>query len=35
MRPGVHAVIVCDRCTDIHNPNVVRASTGTRFPFRW
>jgi TrmH family RNA methyltransferase len=27
----VHAVIVCDRCTDIHNPNVVRASTGTLF----
>ncbi|MBP5321133.1 MAG: RNA methyltransferase [Kiritimatiellae bacterium] len=28
---GVHAVIVCDKCTDIHNPNVVRASTGTLF----
>ena len=28
---GVHAVIVCDHCTDIHNPNVVRASTGTLF----
>ncbi len=28
---GVHAVIVCDRCTDIHNPNVVRASIGTLF----
>lgn len=28
---GVDAVIVCDRCTDIHNPNVVRASTGTLF----
>ena len=28
---GVHAVIVCDHCTDIHNPNVVRASTGTIF----
>lgn len=27
----VHAVIICDRCTDIHNPNVVRASTGTLF----
>lgn len=25
------AVIVCDRATDIHNPNVVRASTGTMF----
>ena len=28
---GVSAVIVCDRTTDIHNPNVVRASTGTMF----
>ena len=28
---GVHAVIICDRCTDINNPNVVRASTGTLF----
>ncbi len=28
---GVHAVIVCDRCTDIHNPNVVRASVGALF----
>ena len=27
----VSAVIVCDRTTDIHNPNVVRASTGTMF----
>ena len=27
----VAAVIVCDRATDIHNPNVVRASTGTLF----
>ena len=25
---NVAAVIVCDRATDIHNPNVVRASTG-------
>ena len=25
------SVIVCDRTTDIHNPNVVRASTGTMF----
>lgn len=24
-------VIVCDRCTDIFNPNVVRASVGTLF----
>jgi RNA methyltransferase, TrmH family len=28
---GVDAVIVCDRCTDVHNPNVVRASVGTLF----
>jgi TrmH family RNA methyltransferase len=30
---AVHAdaVIVCDKCTDIHNPNVVRASVGTLF----
>lgn len=30
---AVHAdaVIVCDRCTDIFNPNVVRASVGTLF----
>ena len=28
---GVDAVIVCDRCTDINNPNVVRASIGTLF----
>ena len=28
---NVAAVIVCDRATDIHNPNVVRASTGTMF----
>lgn len=25
------ALIVCDRCTDIFNPNVVRASVGTLF----
>jgi len=25
------ALIVCDKCTDIHNPNVVRASVGTLF----
>ena len=24
-------MIVCDRVTDVHNPNVVRASTGTMF----
>lgn len=28
---GADAVIVCDRCTDIYNPNVVRASVGTLF----
>lgn len=28
---GIDAVIVCDRCTDIWNPNVVRASVGTLF----
>lgn len=28
---GAAAVIVCDKCTDIYNPNVVRASTGTLF----
>jgi len=28
---GVDAVLVCDRSTDINNPNVVRASIGTLF----
>lgn len=28
---GAAAVIVCDRVTDVHNPNVVRASTGALF----
>jgi len=28
---GADAVIICDRCTDIFNPNVVRASVGTLF----
>jgi TrmH family RNA methyltransferase len=28
---GVDAVIVCDKTTDINNPNVVRASVGTLF----
>jgi len=28
---GADAVIVCDRCTDLSNPNVVRASVGTLF----
>jgi RNA methyltransferase, TrmH family len=28
---GVDGLIVCDRCTDVFNPNVVRASVGTLF----
>ncbi len=28
---GVDALMVCDQCTDIFNPNVVRASVGTLF----
>lgn len=28
---GIDGVIVCDKCTDIYNPNVVRASVGTLF----
>lgn len=28
---SVDAVIVCDRCTDIYNPNVIRSSVGTLF----
>lgn len=28
---GANGVIVCDRCTDVYNPNVVRASIGTLF----
>ncbi|MFO1530364.1 MAG: TrmH family RNA methyltransferase [Kiritimatiellia bacterium] len=28
---GVDAVLVCDPTTDVHNPNVVRASVGTLF----
>jgi TrmH family RNA methyltransferase len=28
---GVDGLIVCDRCTDMYNPNVVRASVGTLF----
>jgi RNA methyltransferase, TrmH family len=28
---GADGVLVCDRCTDLHNPNVVRASVGTLF----
>ena len=28
---GADGVIVCDQCTDIYNPNVVRSSVGTLF----
>lgn len=28
---GVDGLILCDKCTDLHNPNVVRASVGTLF----
>ncbi len=28
---GAHGVIICNRCTDIFNPNVIRASTGILF----
>jgi TrmH family RNA methyltransferase len=28
---SVNGLLVCDRCTDIYNPNVVRASVGTLF----
>ncbi|MCI0382655.1 MAG: RNA methyltransferase [Chlamydiae bacterium] len=28
---GADAVVVCDRCTDIYNPNVIRSSIGTLF----
>jgi len=28
---GAHGVLLCDRCTDLNNPNVVRASIGTLF----
>ncbi len=28
---GVHAVLVCEGVTDIHNPNVIRSSLGTMF----
>lgn len=28
---GLDALVVCDACTDIYNPNVVRASVGTLF----
>ena len=28
---GLDALLVCDACTDIYNPNVIRASVGTLF----
>lgn len=28
---GLDGLIVCDKCTDVYNPNVVRASVGTLF----
>ncbi len=28
---GVDGVIICDRCTDIYNPNAIRSSVGTVF----
>jgi TrmH family RNA methyltransferase len=28
---GADALVVCDPCTDLYNPNVVRASTGNLF----
>jgi TrmH family RNA methyltransferase len=28
---GVDGLVLCDACTDLYNPNVVRASTGTLF----
>ena len=28
---GVDTLVLCDQCTDLYNPNVVRASTGTLF----
>ena len=28
---GLDGLIVCDKCTDLYNPNVVRASVGTLF----
>ncbi|NOY44580.1 MAG: RNA methyltransferase [Deltaproteobacteria bacterium] len=28
---GVHGLVLCGRGTDLHNPNVIRASLGTRF----
>ena len=31
---GVTGLVICDPCTDIYNPNVVRASTGNLFTVR-
>ena len=28
---GVDGLVICDKCTDIYNPNVIRASTGALF----
>ena len=28
---GIDALVVCDECTDVYNPNVVRSSVGTLF----
>ena len=28
---GADGLIICDRCTDLHNPNVITASTGMSF----
>ncbi len=28
---GVNGLIICDKCTDLYNPNVIRASTGALF----
>lgn len=28
---GANGLIICDRCTDIYNPNTIRASTGALF----
>ena len=30
---GVDGLIICNKCTDIYNPNVIRASTGALFAF--
>lgn len=28
---GVDGLIICNKCTDLYNPNVIRASTGALF----